>query len=258
MCSFSQTWLLLPHLLQLLSWFLPHCPVLTPLLSSALLCSLWQPLEHCSMAQPCPGSPSLSPPCSEALGQPVTLISVTPYGLWLHTPCAPSLVLVSLLRDHLLTVPPLLIQSTLFKAFCWGNTSFMPAYQILSSPQCWWLLVSAVILQVQVSSSLYPQSLPLPWMLFSCSSQTLPVSLFVPQAVSPSVFLQPFPPVRQFLRLSSLRSDCSASSSCRLSTAKWVTESIKEMGSCLLGLVPALPCSPCLLPALPSACNHSR
>lgn len=139
----------------------------------------------------------------------------------------------------------------------------MPACQILSSPpvhflQRWWLLIPAVTLQVCFSCSLYPQSLLLPWMLFSCGSQTLTVSVLVPQAVSPSVFLQPFPPACRFRCLSSLHSHHTASSSCWLSTAERVTESRKETASCLSGLVPAPPRSPCLLSTLPSTWNHGK
>lgn len=164
----SQAWLFLPCLLQPVPdqrWLLPHCPVLTPLLTSVLLLlSVCRSLCPSFTSRPFPGSPGQSSRCSETLVQPVSLISVSPCGLWLRAPCIPSLALVSLLGDLLRThssYPPCsseyLLQSLLARQYPFDASTSDPQ---LSQHRRF--LVPLVTLQVHISSGLHPQSLLLP------------------------------------------------------------------------------------------------
>lgn len=134
----------------------------------------------------------------------------------------PWLLFVSLLGDCLLSscLPcssrnP--IQSLLLRHYQFHNSSSDPWFSPgpLFPAQS---LVPAVVLRLCLSSSLYAgcwalkcffSSAPAPRLYFRAQ----PVSVFVPQAVSPAVFLLPFPSACWFRCLSSLHSDHMAFSS---------------------------------------------
>lgn len=190
--------------------------------------------------------------CSEAFVQAVSLISVPPCGPWLHTPFFGS-SLSSLKPSHTPSYPPCslgcLVQSLLQRQLQFHASMSDP--ELL---QHWWSLIPAVpcrfispvVLVHRVCCSLecFPAAAP---RLSVCPSGSQ--SRCVPAALSCSM------PVPVFV-LSTFTSQLLPPSRC-LRAAERATESTNQE-SPASGLVPALPCSPCLLSALPSTWNHGQ
>lgn len=196
----------------------PCFPLLAPLLTPALLLSLLVLVSFLCLS-PCESSPRLS-----YLGAPRYLSNqLFNFCVSLRPPFyLPWLLFVSLLGDCLLSscLPcssrnP--IQSLLLRQYQFHNSSSDPWFSPgpLFPAQS---LVPAVVLRLCLSSSLYAgrwalkcffSSAPAPRLYFRAQ----PVSVFVPQAVSPAVFLLPFPSACWFRCLSSLHSDHMAFSS---------------------------------------------
>lgn len=200
------------------------------------------------MSQPFPGSPGQSSHCSGALVQAVSLISVPPCGLWLLTPFLSSCP-SSLKPSHILSIPSLFIKPPCSKPLAEAGPVSCQHVRSQALPPALMVTNPTVTLQVHFSCSLYAQS------------------------AAPSTAFQPQLPDSGSLCASGCQSQCvSPALSCSVLVPVFVLSTFTSYGfllllavdsashtglkpnsPCLSGLVPAFPCSPCLLSTLPSA-----